>query len=66
VNSKNCYEAVIDGNRVNFRRGIGWICSCETYRSQSECEHTIKAAALLTWGRPMTANERREGARFKH
>lgn len=45
-------EGQIDGHRVVFYRGIGWRCDCETFQLRGECAHTIKASALLTWGRP--------------
>lgn len=54
--SKPDLEAWVDGHRVVFYRGAGWDCGCEAFRSHSECTHSVKAAALLTWGRPMASH----------
>ncbi len=57
MDSENVYEAWVDGHCVTFRRGRGWICNCDAFRANGECGHAIKAAALLTWGRPMTPHD---------
>jgi len=54
---KTKYEGHVDGHRVVFLSGIGWTCDCEGFRGAGECEHIIKAAALLTWERPMRPPE---------
>jgi hypothetical protein len=59
MTSDRQYEGRIDGQRVQFHRGTGWQCDCETFALQGECQHTIKAAALLTWGRTPDFTERR-------
>lgn len=53
MSSNGKSKAQVDGHRVVFYRSIGWHCDCETFALRGECAHTIKASALLTWGRPL-------------
>jgi len=57
VHSGFDYESWVDGSRVTFHRRTGWTCDCGAFRVLGECEHAIKAAALLTWGWSMTSRE---------
>jgi hypothetical protein len=43
----------IDGHDVVFRRGEGWRCDCDGWRARRDCEHALKAAALVTLERAM-------------
>jgi hypothetical protein len=43
----------IDGHAVIFRRGEGWRCDCDTWKARRDCEHALKAAALVTLERGM-------------
>ncbi|MGQ0836896.1 MAG: hypothetical protein ACT4O5_18620 [Gammaproteobacteria bacterium] len=38
-------QQIIDGFRVQFVDGFGWVCSCDQFEEQKFCEHADKAAA---------------------
>ncbi|MGH8284634.1 MAG: hypothetical protein ACRETT_02580 [Steroidobacteraceae bacterium] len=39
-------QQIIDGFRVQFVDGFGWVCSCEQFEEQKFCAHADKAAAI--------------------
>jgi hypothetical protein len=48
MNTDEPQKRNIDGEQVVFCRGEGWRCGCTDWAARRECQHVLKAAALIT------------------
>jgi hypothetical protein len=63
MNDEEFQVRQIDGHELIFRVGAGWRCDCDVWRVRRDCEHALKAAALLTVERAVRA---RGGSTRRH